>query len=295
MSEAPWVKFFPSDWLAGTSGLTGVERGIYMTIICLIYEADGPVAMDDARLARRCGVTKSCLRKAVDALIDEGKISIVDGALMNDRCAKEIENREKRSQKSSQAAKIKWHGNSEKSQQKQSKNSANASPKQCPNDAITRSHILEPDVSNETNSAGASVADAFSDFWSVYPHKVGKREAEKAFGKALSRAPLEAIMDGLRRYVGKTDDRPWCNPSTFLNQDRWEDAPAAAAPRSQGQSPPRQPHPDSFKAAIQRKLSQTNEPDHQTNRHDDTGDRGTGFAGSGPVIDLLAVSGRGGR
>lgn len=59
--------------------------------------------------------------------------------------------------------------------------------------------------------------------------------------------------------------------------------------------PPRQPHQDSFQAAIQRRLSKAHEPDHNTERHDDTGNRGAGFAGAGPVIDLLAVSGRGGR
>jgi hypothetical protein len=29
-----------------------------------------------------------------------------------------------------------------------------------------------------------------------------------------------------RRYIGKTDDRPWCNPATWLNQERWADQPA---------------------------------------------------------------------
>jgi hypothetical protein len=59
----------------------------------------------------------------------------------------------------------------------------------------------------------------------------------KAFSKALQRTDLETLMDGLRRYVGKTDDRPWCNPTTFLNQDRWNDRPAG---NLFSPSPPRQ-------------------------------------------------------
>ncbi|AMM84773.1 hypothetical protein AZF01_10735 [Martelella sp. AD-3] len=39
-------------------------------------------------------------------------------------------------------------------------------------------------------------------------------------------------MDGLKRYVAKRDDRPWCNLSTWLNQDRWTDRPAAAPARA---------------------------------------------------------------
>lgn len=77
---------------------------------------------------------------------------------------------------------------------------------------------------------GGSSPAEFDQFWAIYPNKVGKRDAEKAFSKARKRADLETILAGLRRYVAKTDDRPWCNPSTWLNQDRWEDRPATVIP-----------------------------------------------------------------
>lgn len=130
----------------------------------------------------------------------------------------------------------------------------------------------------------------FAEFWSAYPHKVGKRDAEKAFAKARTRASFDAIMAGLRRYAAKTDDRPWCNPATFLNQDRWEDAPSEAPQHRQGQPPPRS---GSFRQAI-RELSGSarNEPDQPDTRHHDTGNGGADRAGSGTVIDLLALPGR---
>jgi hypothetical protein len=31
------------------------------------------------------------------------------------------------------------------------------------------------------------------------------------------------------RYAAKTDDRPWCNPETWINQGRWEDRPASVS------------------------------------------------------------------
>ena len=79
----------------------------------------------------------------------------------------------------------------------------------------------------------------FDEFWAIFPNKVGKRDAEKSFTAARSRASFEAIMSGLRRYAAKTDDRPWCNPTTFLNQDRWNDQPAATMRVSPANGPPR--------------------------------------------------------
>jgi len=87
---------------------------------------------------------------------------------------------------------------------------------------------------------GSSPAD-FDAFWSIYPNRVGKRDAEKSFLKALKRADLETILAGLRRYVAKTDDRPWCNPATWLNQDRWDDAPAPSGPQQRTTGPPKKP------------------------------------------------------
>lgn len=66
-------------------------------------------------------------------------------------------------------------------------------------------------------------------FWKRFPNKVGKADASKAFSKALTRIDIETMMIGLERYASKTDDRPWCNPATWLNQDRWTDAPAQTA------------------------------------------------------------------
>lgn len=85
---------------------------------------------------------------------------------------------------------------------------------------------------------GGSSPAGFEQFWTMFPNKVGKRDAEKAFAKAIQRASLEAILAGLIRYAAKTDDRPWCNPATFLNQNRWEDQPAPV-PQRQATAPPK--------------------------------------------------------
>lgn len=70
----------------------------------------------------------------------------------------------------------------------------------------------------------------FEDFWKLWPNKVGKPAALKAFVSARKRAGLDAIVSGVFAYIrDKPPDRPWLNPATFLNQNRWEDQPAQVA------------------------------------------------------------------
>jgi len=91
----------------------------------------------------------------------------------------------------------------------------------------------------EPSSISSSARGEFDEFWSAYPHKVGKRAAETAFARARKRVSQTELMFGLMAYVSKTDDRPWCNPATWLNQDRWADLPAAIRPRGSPQRPAR--------------------------------------------------------
>lgn len=69
--------------------------------------------------------------------------------------------------------------------------------------------------------------DAFDQWWKLYPNKIAKPYAKTCFSKIEEAGGIEfdTLMEGTRRYVNKKDDRPWCNPSTFINQGRWTDEP----------------------------------------------------------------------
>ncbi len=67
----------------------------------------------------------------------------------------------------------------------------------------------------------------FSKFWELYPNKVSRKTALKSFNSAICRASFEEIAAGLDKYIHKNDERAWCNPATWLNQDRWLDEPAS--------------------------------------------------------------------
>jgi hypothetical protein len=74
-------------------------------------------------------------------------------------------------------------------------------------------------------------------FWSKYPNKVGKPDALKKLDRVRKTAgvPWAELWGGLERYVGKTDDRPWCNPATWIHQQRWTDQPASGPQNGQSQ------------------------------------------------------------
>jgi uncharacterized protein YdaU (DUF1376 family) len=90
MSAITHVRFYPSDWLAGTRGMTASETGIYITLIALMYENAGPIPDNPARLARLCGASNSSFASGLESLICEGKIARSEGHLTNGRAEKEI-------------------------------------------------------------------------------------------------------------------------------------------------------------------------------------------------------------
>ena len=62
----------------------------------------------------------------------------------------------------------------------------------------------------------------FDEFWQMYPKKVAKPKAEKSF-KALSVKDQKAVLESVPSYPFSTEKQYIPNPTTFLNQRRWED------------------------------------------------------------------------
>jgi uncharacterized protein YdaU (DUF1376 family) len=147
------IAFYPSDWLAGTRGLSDAETGVYITLIARMYEMAGPIERDDARLARLCGSkTKNSFLAALEYLISEGKITETDAGLFNDRVQKEIEIVTGKSSKAKTAAEARW---SKKSNKNSGGRDASASvehmPQQCQSEPES-----DPDLKEDTNVSSKS-------------------------------------------------------------------------------------------------------------------------------------------
>jgi len=98
MSDAPYVPFYTGDFLAGTSGMTAATKGVYITLLCLMYEAEAPIPQSWDSLARRCGCTLPAFKKAVSALNDEGKIEVTNAGIWSPMIS-EWSDRERKQQK----------------------------------------------------------------------------------------------------------------------------------------------------------------------------------------------------
>jgi len=75
--------------------------------------------------------------------------------------------------------------------------------------------------------------EGFDAFWSAYPRRVGRGQAEKAW-RAIGPELHPAIMQGLKNQAGIWNDPKFIPyPATWLNGKRWEDdATANAKPGS---------------------------------------------------------------
>lgn len=73
--------------------------------------------------------------------------------------------------------------------------------------------------------------DYWDEFWSGWPHKVDKQEAEKEFRKATRKTPARRIIEGRDRYIAaKPDWQAWMGPAKFIRRRRWEDVYTATPP-----------------------------------------------------------------
>lgn len=70
--------------------------------------------------------------------------------------------------------------------------------------------------------------EAFNEFWSAYPKKVGKKEAQKAFAK-VPKADWPKLVPAVEAQIKskqwqKDNGQFIPHPATWLNQGRWEDS-----------------------------------------------------------------------
>ena len=97
----------------------------------------------------------------------------------------------------------------------------------------------EPSVEPSVEPPGTSLVTGetpFDAFWSVYPLKVKKAAAKKAFAKALKTTTAKQIIAGAVFYRDDPNRTPayTAHPSSWLNDGRWDDDPLPARGRPPG-------------------------------------------------------------
>jgi uncharacterized protein YdaU (DUF1376 family) len=213
------MAFYPGDYLADTMHLTCEEHGAYLLLLMCMWRRGGSVPDDNDDLARMVRLDMprwlAVKRRLLPLLTIEG------GYITQKRLQEEIAKAKERSESGRKSANARWNKNKDI-------NDANALRKQCIayGSDSTSSEVVTQKEEVISNSSQL-MSEFANEFWPTFPNKTAKPYALKCFMRARKRASLETIMEGLDRYIAtKPPDRPWLNPSTFLNQDRWGDQAA---------------------------------------------------------------------
>jgi len=224
------MQLYVADYLGDTRHLTTEQHGAYLLLLMTMWRSEGRLPNDSKKLARITGCTASRWARIADDVL---AFFDVDGDdLTNKRLMLELE---KATEKSFQRAVSGTKGGKAKALKSKKPAVANASDLLC--------HSSEPEPEREEAIASLStrptrveVARGWTEFWSLYPRKVAKDAAAKAFPKALARIdgpdPVTVLLDGLRRALPGWDDPEFIpHPATWLNRGQWSDD--APTPRTE--------------------------------------------------------------
>ena len=95
------------------------------------------------------------------------------------------------------------------------------------NEIRNKDLLLQEDLNTKKNY----VSDSFDEFWKVYPHKINKAPARKAWDKAVKKVGADHLIERVTAFANDPnlpDKQFICHASTWLNQERWDNEPFPA-------------------------------------------------------------------
>jgi uncharacterized protein YdaU (DUF1376 family) len=233
-----WYKRDPNAWRAGVCQLKPEERGIYDTVIDVLYSYDGvlPPDVDDKWWARECNCDPRTWRAVRDRLIAKGKLFYKDdGALMAKRVERELGHARAFSEVQSRRARVGAESRSRLVQDgaeiglSGGKNS-NKNNDRAPANTSTSTSTFTSTLTLE-KLAPLAVEEEFEKFWKVYPKRKPsdpKQPARTLFLRAVKNGvDPQIIISAARTYSAKEREKvgtPYIPMAkTWLYQRQWED------------------------------------------------------------------------
>jgi len=98
------IDFSPDEWLAGTLELSGLDRGVYITLCALIYSRGENIS--EKLVISHCNDHGNRVRASLDRLEKAGKIVRNGLEIVQKRCRKELEIAQKRVEKASENGRL---------------------------------------------------------------------------------------------------------------------------------------------------------------------------------------------
>lgn len=254
MNKSPAFQFYAADFLADENVvlMTNQEVGCYTKLMCYCWR-EGSIPNDITKIAKLCGENSSAMQElwvAISECFSNSKNDekrLVHKRLENERL-KQIEHKNERALSGKKGAEARWN------KEKNGRELAIAEPLAEPmaDDAFSFSSSSTTSINNnnpivpfsENDTSGEKVKEVkqerrkstgrrkedmerFDEFWSAYPKKSAKIEAEKAWAKLTTNEKDDVLQDLPIRYIhadwDKLEKKYIPDPSRYLNQKRWTD------------------------------------------------------------------------
>lgn len=255
MSSQPFMPLFFGDFLASTAEWSGEEQALYLLLLAHQWSI-GSLPADPDSIRKLSKFDRKTFKKCWKTV--SMKFSTIDGRLINETLERHRQKSQQISEKRALAGAKGGSTRVAKAKQNPSNCLANASVLYShPYQTIPRVEIstdispsnqeinppsplpggglvLEPEAPEEGPKKPVYTA-GFEEFWQVYPRKVGKLAASKAYSRAvriLGAQGRSALESAVKRYaaVSRNADPQFIpHPATWLNQGRWDDSPASMA------------------------------------------------------------------
>ena len=196
-----------ADYRKDTMHLSLLEHGVYRQLLDQYYLQEGALPLDQDRICRLINAKTLEEKEAVFHVLQDFFIKN-DAGYVHKRCDLVINEYNKKSLTASKSAKIRW--DNANGMRTHSEPNANHKPLTINHKPLTNIKPLSD----------------FDMFWIAYPKKVGKEAARKAWAKA--NPELAMVLNALEwQKVSpqwfKNNGQYIPNPSTWINQHRWED------------------------------------------------------------------------
>lgn len=211
----PYIPLYVADYEADTAHLSIEEDGAYTRLLRLCWRTPGcSVPADREWIMRRMRVDHMTFTRVVEPIIAEF-FRTEKGRVFSPRLVAEYNRITETSRKRSDAGK---KGGRPAKQLKTNKTGeSQAKAKQKHPEPYPEPDIERPPIVPQGD---------FDEWWSAYPRKVGKGAARKAYAKAKAKADTQTILSNTHRFAALMDgkeERFIPHPSTWLNQERWDD------------------------------------------------------------------------
>ncbi len=205
------------DFIKDTANLDDHQMATYLRLVWAYYTEEKPFKdeCEDIAFAMRSD------EKTVRLLLKH-YFRLDEGFWFHSRCEREIEAFRGKSEKARKSANARWK-NSEAMRTHSGRN-ANGHDSDANQEPRTKNQdkaVKNPRPAKDEQDA------AFDSFWKLYPKKVSKADAIKAW-KKLKPVEIEKAMNALPGHCmsqawTKDSGRYVPNPATWLNAKRWED------------------------------------------------------------------------